>query len=282
LEGADEGAFDAAKAELFEAIGHPYRIRIIQALDQGPLGFAELKKKVGMESSGHLSFHLGKLQHLVTMNTDGRYALTGEGREALRMIQTVKEKDGRVHRPVIEVRRTLIAVLLVLTVALAAVAAVQQMEIAGRPLHPGTIVLNGKPFWYAVIPLTSLPAKGNFTVTFEGIEFTLVPSRSPGLTVQVTASPGGSATLVGPNVSSVYKGVPSGIPVTVILSLPYGAVVKFADGTVEAMPNLTGTNPAGSSVQYFFVSGVPWFSAHTSPQAAVSENMTSVTLYVSA
>jgi len=100
-------------------------------------------------------------------------------------------------------------------------------------------------------------------------------------TIQVTAITEGSAKLIGPNVSNAYKGTPSEMPVTVILPLPYGAVVRFADGTAEEMPNLTGTNPAGSTVQYFFVSGVPWFSAHTSPQAAVSENMTSVTLYVS-
>ncbi len=283
MAGVDEGGFDASKAELFEAIGHPNRIRIIQVLDEGPLGFAELKRKVGMESSGHLAFHLGKLRNLVTMNSDGQYALTGEGKEALRMIQAVREKGGQERRPIMEVRRTLIAVLLVLIVILAAVAAIQQMEIAARPSPPGTAVLNGKTFWYVVIPLTSLPAKGNVTVAFAGTEFTLVPSQSPVFAFQVSPNSTVTATLFPLNSTSTQTGIPMGIPVTVTLSsfgMPYGAVVKFADGTVEAMPNVAGTNAEGVTV-YYFTPSLPWFSAHTSPQAAVSENMTAVTLYVS-
>jgi len=284
LAGEDERGFDASKAELFEAIGHPNRIRIIQVLDEGPVGFAELKKRVGLESSGHLAFHLGKLRNLVTMNSDGQYALTGEGKEALRMIQMVREKGGQGRRPVMEVRRTLVAFLVVLIVVLAIVAAVQQMEIATRPSPPGTTLLNGRTFWYVAIPLTSLPAKGNVTVAFAGTEFTLVPSQSPVFTFQLSPnSTEGTVVLTPLNSSSTQTGIPMGVPITVTVTsnIPYGAVVKFADGTVEAMPNVAGTNAEGVSVHYF-TSSLPWFSAHTSPQAAVSENMTAVTLYVSA
>lgn len=46
--------FDSSRAELFEALGHPVRMKILEFLGKAPLGFSELKKKVGIESSGHL------------------------------------------------------------------------------------------------------------------------------------------------------------------------------------------------------------------------------------
>ncbi|MGA1976067.1 MAG: winged helix-turn-helix domain-containing protein [Conexivisphaerales archaeon] len=49
-EGGDASDFDKSRAELFEALGHPIRIKILHALQDGPLGFADLKRKVGIES----------------------------------------------------------------------------------------------------------------------------------------------------------------------------------------------------------------------------------------
>ena len=88
--GAANPEFDAGRAELFEALGHPVRIRILQALDERPMGFAELKKAVGIESSGHLSFHLGKLEGLLKVGDAGAYSLTDEGREALRVVSVTR------------------------------------------------------------------------------------------------------------------------------------------------------------------------------------------------
>jgi DNA-binding transcriptional ArsR family regulator len=56
----------------FEALGHPTRLRILQALSESPLGFSDLKKKTGIESNGLLSFHLGKLDGLVKSSQEGR------------------------------------------------------------------------------------------------------------------------------------------------------------------------------------------------------------------
>jgi DNA-binding HxlR family transcriptional regulator len=81
--------FDSSRAELFEALGHPARVRILRSLENGPTGFAQLKREVGIESSGQLQFHLGKLGGLVTTNSEGSYALTDEGREAIRVLKTV-------------------------------------------------------------------------------------------------------------------------------------------------------------------------------------------------
>jgi DNA-binding transcriptional ArsR family regulator len=94
--GSDSSSFDASRAELFEALGHPIRIKILHALSDGPLGFADLKRKVGIESSGHLQFHLGKLTSLVTTSVDSTYMLTDDGKEALRIVSTPKDSgfDG--------------------------------------------------------------------------------------------------------------------------------------------------------------------------------------------
>jgi DNA-binding HxlR family transcriptional regulator len=79
--------FDSSRAELFEALGHPTRVKILRTLETKPMGFAELKREVGIESSGHLQFHLGKLAGLVTTNAEGSYTLTDDGREAIRVLK---------------------------------------------------------------------------------------------------------------------------------------------------------------------------------------------------
>jgi DNA-binding transcriptional ArsR family regulator len=86
-----DDSFNASKAEIFEALGHPTRIRILQELNEKPLAFSELRRAAGLESNGLLTFHLGKLKDLVKLNSDGAYALTDGGREALRLIETVHE-----------------------------------------------------------------------------------------------------------------------------------------------------------------------------------------------
>jgi DNA-binding transcriptional ArsR family regulator len=281
MAGEDEKGFDAAKAELFEAIGHPNRIRIIQALEQGGMGFAELKKRVGMESSGHLAFHLGKLEHLVAVDANGQYVLTGEGREALMMIQTVREKEGRFrHHATISLRKPMIAALLVAIVLLAGVAAFQQLELANRIRPPGTTVLDGRPFAYAVVLLTSLPANLNTTIWFGGVEFTLIPFQAQTFLVRSL----NSTAQVVPIPMSTYSptngtGVATGRVFTFVLSPPYNVQMRFADGSVETMITPTSSNSQGVSFAFFLNS--PWFSEHKSPQAAVSVNMTAVTLYVS-
>jgi DNA-binding transcriptional ArsR family regulator len=70
-------------AELFEAISHPTRIRILKALEKQPSSFASLKRQLGIDSSGNLDYHLKKLGQLVTVRQGGLYALTDAGKEAL-------------------------------------------------------------------------------------------------------------------------------------------------------------------------------------------------------
>ncbi len=89
-ENNDDGEkFDPSKAQLFDALGHPTRIEILHALNEQPLTFSELKKKVGIESSGHLSFHIGKLGDLVRVSEQGTYELTDDGKEAFHLFEVV-------------------------------------------------------------------------------------------------------------------------------------------------------------------------------------------------
>jgi DNA-binding transcriptional ArsR family regulator len=78
--------FSKEKAELFDALGHPTRIKILESLSNSPKSFSDLKKDLNIESSGLMQFHLGKLQGLIKTISDGSYVLTDEGREALRVI----------------------------------------------------------------------------------------------------------------------------------------------------------------------------------------------------
>ena len=88
---------DSLKAALFDTISHPTRIRILRILSENALGFAGLKRKLGISSSGNLAHHLEKLASLIENNEDGDYILNEGGHEALLAIEaarvtTVKEK----------------------------------------------------------------------------------------------------------------------------------------------------------------------------------------------
>jgi len=80
-----QDSFSAERAELFEALGHPTRIRTLKLLQDSQMSFSELKKALGIESSGLMQHHLRKLQGLVRMTDESDYAITDEGKEALRV-----------------------------------------------------------------------------------------------------------------------------------------------------------------------------------------------------
>jgi DNA-binding HxlR family transcriptional regulator len=81
---------DQRRAEIFDALSHPTRILILKALSSEPQGFADLKKMLGIESSGHLQHHLNKLGDLVKTDVYGKYVLSDEGKDALLSVETVE------------------------------------------------------------------------------------------------------------------------------------------------------------------------------------------------
>lgn len=79
--------------EIFEAISHPIRIEILKTLAEKPLGFADLKRKLNIKSSGKLDFHLKKLENLITINKEGKYILTEKGYAALNAIKVINRYE---------------------------------------------------------------------------------------------------------------------------------------------------------------------------------------------
>jgi outer membrane protein assembly factor BamB/DNA-binding HxlR family transcriptional regulator len=96
---------DQRRAEIFDALGHPTRINILKTLNEETMGFADLKKKVGIDSSGHLQHHLNKLDGLIKTDENGKYCLSDQGKDALQSIQIVeratestsKKRFGHIH-----------------------------------------------------------------------------------------------------------------------------------------------------------------------------------------
>ena len=83
--------------EAFEAIAHPLRIKILKLLAERPMGFSELKRMLGIKSSGKLDFHLEKLGNLITLNSSGKYTLTKEGYAAVLVIIFELSTSYQVH-----------------------------------------------------------------------------------------------------------------------------------------------------------------------------------------
>ncbi len=102
MEEGKEIESDRQRAEIFDALGHPTRIAILKVLQEGAVGFADLKKKIAMESSGHLQHHLNKLDGLIKTDEYGKYCLSDQGKDALVTVQTVenasdKETPDKIH-----------------------------------------------------------------------------------------------------------------------------------------------------------------------------------------
>ena len=134
----NDDSFSSSKAEVFEALGHPTRIRILQELASKPLTYSELKRAAGMESNGLLTFHLGKMRDLVRLNPEGNYALTDEGKEALRIVEASrKQAEGQTgQRPAFHLphQKAILAGIVVVLIVLASFAVYQQEEIAALSL----------------------------------------------------------------------------------------------------------------------------------------------------
>jgi len=74
---------ESERAEIFDAMGHPTRITILKLLSREAVSFADLKRKMGIDSSGHLQHHLTKLDGLIKTDEHGNYRLSDTGFDAL-------------------------------------------------------------------------------------------------------------------------------------------------------------------------------------------------------
>ena len=83
--------------EVFEAVSHPLRVKILKHLVKSPMGFSELKKALVIESSGELSFHLNKMRSLVDKDSEGWYVLNKTGYAALEAIRSFEKQNWQIR-----------------------------------------------------------------------------------------------------------------------------------------------------------------------------------------
>jgi DNA-binding HxlR family transcriptional regulator len=282
--------FDSSRAELFEALGHPTRVKILRTLEAKPMGFAELKREVGIESSGHLQFHLGKLNGLVSTNVEGSYTLTDDGREAIRVLKAIPTGSEQIptiskvsHRPG-DWLKPLLAVLLIAIVALAGVAIYQQEQITAlnRNLSSATTTIGGTSYYYE-----SVPDSFNGTdVSFHGVTFTFlhIPlsfdySNPKNYTyagsVRLT-----NGTLLNLNGKTVMFDMAND-------TLLPGFALTFPDGSVATHQQYTLTARYDYTIPGYLLTyaGIwpitnPWFTQHDNVRAGVFWNITNTTEFI--
>ncbi len=111
-------------AELFDAIAHPMRIKILKILEKEPATFASLKRQLSLDSSGNLDHHLKKLGPLITTE-NGMYTLTDAGKQALASVGAVEtwKESERLRLRAFAEKPLAVNVLMILTIAAAIIAA---------------------------------------------------------------------------------------------------------------------------------------------------------------
>ncbi|GAB3674867.1 ArsR/SmtB family transcription factor [Halopiger thermotolerans] len=69
----------------FEILAHPTRLRVLEVLVERlktggePIGFAELRRRVGLRDSGNFNYHLEQLRGRFVQRTDEGYRITAPG-----------------------------------------------------------------------------------------------------------------------------------------------------------------------------------------------------------
>ena len=75
---------------IFASLKHPIRRKILRMLANKPLIFSEILNALSIDS-GHLSYHLDTLDHLIMHTVEGKYALSSVGIAAVKLMRGVEE-----------------------------------------------------------------------------------------------------------------------------------------------------------------------------------------------
>ncbi len=283
VSGNGDESFNSSRAEVFEALGHPTRIRILQAVSERPLPFSELKHAVGLESNGLLSFHLGRLSGLVKLNGQGLYTVTDEGKEALRIIDAGRKQDeGHPSaRPALHLshQKAMLAGLLVVLIVLGSVAVYQQEQIGAltHEISSDTVTIKGVEYRHLSVPLQSVfDAR---SIVFEGVNFTAI---SPNLGQNY------SGTITEYNVTNVthYPLPNSNDTHQFLIGLPEIAVTSGTRAVEYWNPFTVTLDTNFTGFAYIAYTQPPkgvWFTEQTDPSAGIEWNAGSdfITFYVS-
>jgi|GEM_PF-2461511 DNA-binding transcriptional ArsR family regulator len=224
----------AKKAELFDVLTHPTRIKILRLLKERPRSFSELKRELGIESSGNLQYHLGKLESFVKQDAKGKYIINDDAKEALRFLDFASQMNKQNQ---VEARskkfnsRKLLAGLTLIALILLATALFVYYQIVfsssrsiplynSMDLSKSYISIGGKKFSYVLITAEAL--ENGTKVAFKGLTFTYLEPlvyRLPSLVQQ--------NEVIDTNMSKVIS-----------LALGSGIEVKYKDGKTEIIPIL--------------------------------------------
>ena len=189
--------FNSANAELYDTLAHPSRILILKALSERPEGFAELKRTTGIESSGNLTFHLNKLGRLVKTGPEGKYCLTDEGKEAVRVVEATerlnlgkRQERPRERGPRVDTKVAVILLALGIVLAIAVMATGSFLATQTQTIPAGPITL---PVSFTLQPGESkvLFAEGGGGAGYSGvlqIQYVGVTSPQQAAEFQITAS----------------------------------------------------------------------------------------------
>ncbi|BCU68952.1 ArsR/SmtB family transcription factor [Stygiolobus caldivivus] len=89
---------ESQNGDIFDAISHEIRRRIIQLVAERPRTFSELQRELELESAA-LAFHIKKLNGLIMKDEQGYYKLTQLGMKAYNVIQQIHSEEVRDSLP---------------------------------------------------------------------------------------------------------------------------------------------------------------------------------------
>ena len=189
MEDEDEVEKDRQRAEVFDALGHPTRIVILKALSEGALGFADLKKKTAIESSGHLQHHLTKLDGLIKTDEYGKYCLSDQGKDALLTVRTVENASGSRTKDTEKIRSSRFNSKMVLkSVSLLLVALlIASSAIALYEYHQTTVLQKETTLFNEIIKVSGTVTTTGFEIPSIQMQFTNIAG---GLTYVTTVQNG--------------------------------------------------------------------------------------------
>jgi DNA-binding transcriptional ArsR family regulator len=243
---------DSGKAGLFDAVGHPARVRIMRALDRRPLNFSELKEVVGTESSGHLTWHLDKLSRLVEADPNGVYRLTPEGQEALALVDAAAESERLASPAGVQRRRpawkaVLLAGVVLFVVGLALVS-VASAGAGNAGSANNSVPLTQYAQGEYVSKQFNLSSSGFLTVTSPDPGFDLVKSSqlsmvAPQNVGQYAVTPTSSAGSV-----STYQGLTGSYTVVEFYSGSATPTVSYATGSFSSLAAYSASFLGGAAL----------------------------------
>ncbi len=278
----DQGdSFNSSRAEVFEALGHPTRMRILQALSDRALGFSELKRETGIESNGLLAFHLGKLAGLVKLNSESSYALTDEGREALRIIEASRTQpeghQGQRQAFHLPHQKAILAGLLVVLIVLGSVAVYQQSQVGSlsQEIASRTATVQGNQYWYLALPLKTVTAARS--ILFDDVNFTALDTTPCYIAGQCAVPNFVISFADGTNESFT----PSPFLYQIVTCHLTPTTIP-ANGTATAQTSMACISASTTSYS-LWLSQDTWLSQHTQPQAGFhfDNQDAALTFYVS-